>query len=498
VVDDLPGRPASPWTDISRRPDRAALAAERRADVVVVGAGMVGLTTAALLAREGADVLVLEAGRIGQGVTGRTTAKLSSLQGLVYTGLERRQGVEAARAYADANQAGIQIIAELAESMADGCEFRRKPNYTFADDPSQRASVEREVEAARRAGLNVEFTEATGLPFPVHGAARLEHQAEFHPVRYLLGLAEQLDAQGQRVFERTRVSRVESGALSTDEGKRIGAEQIVLATHLPIADRGGQFALVEPVRSHGLGVLLEDSPPEGMYLSAGDPALSLRSHPHEGREMLILGGRSQRMGTGDPAEDFAHLAALAHDRFRVERIEYRWSAHDYVSADELPLIGPLGPFGKGILLATGLRKWGLAMGAAAARILADTALGRDNVWASTFDPRRLPGPRALTELARNGVATAAHLLGDRVKRDGDAERLAPGEGAVIDAGLGKAAVHRDEAGRLHRLSARCTHLGCIVSWNRAERTWDCPCHGSRFAATGEVVDGPAVDPLPPA
>ena len=493
--DALPGRPISPWAEVARRRNRPELSAERRADVVVVGAGMLGLTTAALLAREGADVVVVEAGRIGQGVTGRTTAKLSSLQGLAYTSLEKEHDTEIARVYADANEAGIEIIGELVAEHEIACDLRRKPNYTFADDPSQRADVEAETEAAQRAGLAAEFTETTDLPFPVHGAVRVPDQAEFHPVRYLLGLADAIDADGQRVFERSRVEQVRGGEVRTEAGHRVSADRVVLATHLPILDRGGHFSLVEPVRSHGLGVHLDGPHPQGMYLSAGDPAVSLRSHPLDGEELLVLGGRSQRMGTGDPADDFVALAAFARERLNADRIGYRWSAHDYMPADGLPLVGPLWPFGGGILFATGMRKWGLAMGAAAARMLADATLERENEWAETFDPRRLPTPGAVAELAKNGMITAAHLIGDRVKRDGAGEGLAKGEGAVTDAGLGKAAVYRDDAGKLHRLSARCTHLGCIVAWNRAERTWDCPCHGSRFAATGEVIDGPAIAPL---
>ncbi|MGI9020647.1 MAG: FAD-dependent oxidoreductase [Solirubrobacterales bacterium] len=493
--DSLPGRPISPWIEVVRRRDRPELGAERRADAVVVGAGMVGLTTAALLHREGLDVVVLEAGRIGQGVTGRTTAKLSSLHGLTYAGLERQHGIDTARAYAAANQAGLGIVAELVERHGIECDFRRKPNLTFTEEADELEDVHEEVEAAQRAGLAAEFTETADLPFPIRGAVRVPDQAEFHPVRYLLGLANELDSDGSRVFERSRVCEVKGGVVTTESGHRVSAGRVILATHLPILDRGGQFALVEPERSHALGVRLDGPYPQGMYLSAGKPAISLRSHPLDGEELFIVGGRSARMGTGDPAEDFLALARYARERLSVKAIDYRWSAHDYMPADDLPLVGPLWPFGGGVLFATGMRKWGLAMGAAAARILADAALERDNPWSETFDPRRLPTPAAVADLAKNGVITAAHLVGDRLRRDGSGEQLERGDGAVVDSGLGKTALYRDDAGRLHQLSARCTHLGCIVAWNRSERTWDCPCHGSRYAATGEVIDGPAIAPL---
>jgi glycine/D-amino acid oxidase-like deaminating enzyme/nitrite reductase/ring-hydroxylating ferredoxin subunit len=495
--DTLPGRPASAWLDIPRRPDRPALGAERRADVAVIGGGIVGMTTAALLSREGVDVVVLEAGRLGQGVSGRTTAKLSSLQGLTYGSLEARHGAETAQLYADANEAGIGIVARLVSEHGIDCDFRRKANFTYTEDPQMREQLESEVAAAQRAGLRAELTAETDLPFEIEAAVKVPEQAEFHPVRYLLGLADVIDADQTHVHERTRAVSVDGGTVRTEDGQRVNADTVVLATHLPILDRGGHFALVEPERSYCLGLRIEGPVPQGMYLSAESPTRSLRSQPLGGDELLIVGGQGHRMGSGDAAESFLELARFARERFQVRDFEYRWSAHDYMPADDLPLIGPLWPFGGRSVFATGMRKWGMAMGAAAARILADGYLGRENPWAGTFHPKRLPPPGSLKELAKHNAQSGMHFLGDRLKRDGAEPELANGEGAIVDSGFGKTALYRDDAGRLHRMSARCTHLGCIVEWNSAERSWDCPCHGSRFAATGEVVDGPAIKPLAP-
>jgi glycine/D-amino acid oxidase-like deaminating enzyme len=306
--------------------------------------------------------------------------------------MERQHGQEVTQAYAGANEAGIRLIAELVERHEIDCDLGRKPNLTFTEQQAQLDGIQAEVEAARRAGLPAEFTDTTDLPFPVLGAVRVPDQAEFHPVRYLLGLAGAVDRDGARVFERSRVTEVKSGVVKTEQGHRVKADRIVLATHLPIVDRGGQFALVEPSRSHGIGVRLDGPTPQGMYLSAEKPSISLRSHPLDGEELFIVGGRSARMGTGDPAQDFLELARYARERLRATSVEFRWSAHDYMPADGLPMIGPLWPLGGGILFATGMRKWGLAMGATAARILADAALGIDNEWGEVFDPRRLPTP----------------------------------------------------------------------------------------------------------
>lgn len=491
---EIPGRATPPWLDLERPPERPALAGERRAEVAVVGGGIIGVTTALRLAQEGVDVVLLEGGRLGQGTTGRTTAKVSSLHGLIYASLAKEHGLETARVYAEANEAGLAAIARYVEELDIDCDFRRKPNVSYTEDPERVSDIEGEAEAAQEAGLPASFIEDTELPFTVAAAVRVPDQAEFHPVRYLLGLAEALDGEQPRVFERSRATGVGAGRVKLDNGASVAAERIVLATHLPILDRSATFAFAEPQRSSALAVTVEGELPSGMYLGVDSPTRTIRSFPHEGGELLLVGGNSQRLGEGDAGGALLDIERFARERFAVGDVAYHWSAHDYIPADSLPMIGPMPPRGGDILIGTGMRKWGLAMGTAAAMILADNVLGVENPWARTFDPRRLPGPSAWGELAKANAGTGVHFFGDRLRRRGRPD-LAPGEGAVVDEGIGKRAHYRDADGALHELSARCTHLGCIVSWNSGDRTWDCPCHGSRFAATGEVIEGPATKPL---
>jgi glycine/D-amino acid oxidase-like deaminating enzyme/nitrite reductase/ring-hydroxylating ferredoxin subunit len=491
---EIPGKAIPPWLDLERPPERPALTGERRADVAVVGGGIIGVTTAVRLAREGVDVVLLEGGRLGQGVTGRTTAKVSSLHGLTYADLANAHGLEAARAYAEANETGLATIAGYVDELGIDCDFRRKPNVSYTEDPGRIPDVEAEAAAAQEVGLSASLIEDTELPFPVAAAVRLPDQAEFHPIRYLLGLADALDDEAPRVFERSRATAVGGGRVRLDNGGAVVAERIVLATHLPILDRSAAFALAEPQRSSALAVEVEGELPGCMYLGVDSPTRTIRAFPHEQGELLLVGGNSQRIGEGDPGEALLELERFARERFAVTGVAYHWSAHDYVPADGLPLVGPAPLQGDGVLMATGMRKWGLAMGTAAAAILGDAVLGVDNPWAATFDPRRLPGTRAVPELVKANAGTGVHFLGDRLRRSGRPQ-LAPGEGALVDDGLGKRAHYRDADGTLHELAARCTHLGCLVTWNAGDRTWDCPCHGSRFAATGEVIEGPATKPL---
>jgi glycine/D-amino acid oxidase-like deaminating enzyme/nitrite reductase/ring-hydroxylating ferredoxin subunit len=488
------------WVQSTADPPRDRLAHDADCDVVVIGGGIVGVTTAHLIARSGADVVMLEARRIGSGATGYTTAKVSSLHGLTYAKLESSFGGQTAQTYAEANEAGLAEIASLVEELSLECDFRRKPNFTYTESEQSGRQIADEAGAAARAGLAASLETVSELPFPVRAAVRVANQAEFHPVRYLHGLVSAAANRGAGIYEDSRVVSVDQGdpvKVVTEGGATVRARHVIVATHLPILDRGLYFARTHPERSYVLLARLRGEIPQGMYLSDEHPAHSLRSVPVDGGELLMVGGESHKAGQADPAKRYASLESWARERFDVESIEYRWATQDNMPADGLPFVGRLWPFSDKVLTATGMRKWGIAMGTAAARMLADAVAGADNPWASTFTPLRLHPLAGGADFVKENANSGFHWLADRITQRASAEDLAPGEGAVIGSGPTQHAAHRDESGQLQALSARCTHLGCIVRFNGAERTWDCPCHGSRFALDGSVIEGPAVHPLEP-
>jgi nitrite reductase/ring-hydroxylating ferredoxin subunit len=270
---------------------------------------------------------------------------------------------------------------------------------------------------------------------------------------------------------------------------------VIVATHVPFLDRALYFARAGVERSYAISARLSAPVPSGMHLQAESPGRTLRAIPWEGEELLMVGGESHPLGQGDPIASFRALEKYARSRFDAAGVEHRWDAHDFMPDDGLPYIGKLAPGSDRTLVVTGLRKWGLATSAGAGRVLADRVAGRENETAAAFDPARLPTLRSVPELVRHNAKSGFHFFADRLPKRTDAAELRPGEGAVVGSGLAKKAVHRDREGTLHAVSARCTHLGCIVEWNAPQETWDCPCHGSRFEATGAVLEGPATAPL---
>ena len=497
----LPGRPKSQWLATAEASSYPALGGDSSADVVVIGAGITGLVTAALLRREGLDVVVIDQHRLGSGVSGHTTAKVSSLNGLTYDRLRSSFGHEAARTYGAANERGIELIEQLAAEHSVECDWRRRANYTYAASDGDRSKVEAEARAAVEAGLPASFVEDVPLPYPTHGAVRFDDQAEFQPYAFMTGVAAALADGGCRIHEDTRAISLHDGSPCRVETNRgmITAGHAVVANHFPFTDRALFFARQHPERSYAVTARIDGATPNGMFISASSPTRSIRSHPLEGEDVLLVGGEGHKVGQGgDHGERFRRLADFAEENWRVEEFLYRWSSQDNMPADGVPFVGKLTPRSRASYTATGFRKWGLAMGAASGVIISDGILGRDNGWAELFDPNRLNATASAQDLVTENANVAFHFFADRLtKRAADSDDLAPGEGKIVSRHGRQVAVSKDDAGVVHALSARCTHLGCIVSWNDAERSWDCPCHGSRFAADGTVLEGPAVHDLEP-
>ncbi|WP_316574964.1 FAD-dependent oxidoreductase [Nocardia canadensis] len=486
------------WLTDAVLPTRLPLAGDLEVDTVVLGAGIVGLTTALLLAESGREVAVLEARQVGAGTTGASTAKISLLQGTRAQTIAHRHGTAVLERYLAANRAGFDWLLEFCATH--DIAVQRVPALTYAQNTEERDAVRAEYEATRAAGLPTELVDDLEVPFPAHGAVRLREQAQVDPVAVLAALAADVEAHGVPVFESTRARRLRRrrGGVVIGTGQaEVSAAHVVVATGTPIFDRGGYFARLVAERSYAAAFELTGPVPEQMYLSAGGPTRSLRRYPTETGGVLLVGGSGHEVGrAGSEAGHAEELLDWVNRWFPGARLLDRWSAQDYHPIGELPYVGPLLPGMNEVSVATGFAKWGMTNGVAAALVSAGRLTGRSPRWAGVYDAWRPGEVTALPAGVQANLAVARYLSTGWLNLFGTVAGPVPREGCgrVERRGLHPTAVSTVD-GETTAVSAVCPHLRGIVEWNDAERTWDCPLHGSRFAPDGSVLEGPATQPL---
>jgi glycine/D-amino acid oxidase-like deaminating enzyme/nitrite reductase/ring-hydroxylating ferredoxin subunit len=469
-------------------------------DVAVVGAGIVGLTAACLLLAAGRKVAVFEARRVGRQATGRSTAKITSQHGKRYKDLIGDIGKSSARRYAAANERAIGRIRNLCESFGLDCRLDILPAFVFAEAEEQVAALREEAEAAASLGLPASFVRDVDLPFPVVGALRFDDQSQFDPYRYLTGLAAVVAGEGM-LFENTRVTGIEQGEPCRLQAGDVAvtAGDVIVATQMPVIGDGFYFAKNFPI-AHPMAAapLPESAGFEGMFISSGSPTHSFRTARKDGRRYIVAVGGEYK--TGVPEELEARLDDLREflrRGFGIERLSHVWVNEDFRPMDELAFIGPVSSSKPNLHVAVGFDAWGITQGTAAAEIIADKVLGRENEDWEVFDASRVRPLAGGAELVTENVKTGARLAGDRLFRRQvqSLDDIPDGQGGIIERDGEQLAVIKDGDEIGQALSAVCTHLGCIVGWNAVDRTWDCPCHGSRFDTEGQVRSGPALQPL---
>jgi glycine/D-amino acid oxidase-like deaminating enzyme/nitrite reductase/ring-hydroxylating ferredoxin subunit len=495
---------ASVWLDDA--PDAAfpQLRGETTADVVVVGAGITGLTAALLLARAGVRVAVVEAARVGGEVTGYTTAHLATAFDTRYTQIASKFGEEGARLTAQSSSEAIDQIERFVHELQISCDFARVPGFLYTERRRDVSELEQELDAARTAGLPVVWSEQVPLPFSTQAGVLFHNQAQFNPLPYVQALARAVVEQGGAVYEHSRVVDVQDAAqglptrVLTPEGVVLG-KALILATHAPIHDmtflQDLQLTVtkVTPYRSYVIGVRLNGPVPNALFWDTDDPYHYIRSY----NDILIVGGEDHRTGEEtDTEQRYQQLEDWTRQRFPVASVEYRWSSVWYEPADGLPYIGR-SPLPMPVYVATGFSGNGMTYGTIAGMIMADQVLGRENRYSELFDANRIKPLSAGLSLLGETLKKTQHFVVDRLTGPGvdEIDTIANDEGKVLHLGGEQIACYRDAEGELHTMSAVCPHAFCIVDWNSAEKSWDCPCHGSRFTSTGDVVAGPAVKPL---
>ena len=468
------------WSQTCSIKERASLPGDISAEIAVIGAGMAGVLIASALQEAGAQVVVLEANRIASGQTRNTTAKITSQHGVIYRKLTRSLGAAKAKQYATANEAALEEYRRIVKTQGIDCDFAEQSAFVYGDDLN---ALREEQIAAKTLGLPASLTENTALPFPAAGAVRFDHQAQFHPLKFLEAVSAPLT-----IYEKTPVQTVEDHRIGTPLGT-VTAEKIIFACHYPFVNFPGMyFARMHQDRSYVLA--LENAQfPDGMWIFAPgeENAYSFRHW----NDLLLLGGGGHRCGENSAGGQYDALRKKAQEWFPGCREKAFWSAQDCMTADGVPYIGSYAESRPEWYVATGFQKWGMTGSMVSAMILRDRICGRDNPYAEVFDPGRFD-LKTVSGIAEESAHAAKGLAKRFFKVPNDqASQIPPGHGGIALCHGEKTGVYKDENGTLCPVDIRCPHLGCQLEWNPDEQSWDCPCHGSRFDRRGKLISGPA-------
>ena len=473
---------------------------DEETEVCVIGAGLFGLTTAYYLSKQGKKVVVLEKGDIGEKVSGNTTGKITSQHGLFYDHLITDYGEEYAKKYLEANENAIKNIKEIIEREQIDCDFEEQDAYTYTTDQDEVVEIEKEVEAVKKLGKDAEFVTQIELPFKIKAAIKFENQAQFHPRKYMIGLCKAILKQN-KIYNFTTVTDVVKEGdrynVYTDRGNII-SKYVVLATHFPIVNMPG-FYCIKMYQSTSYIIAIETNKklPQGMYINVKEPIYSFRNAKYNGKEILLIGGSGHK--TGEPIEDSSHYEELekkAKELYPDCKILFKWNTRDCVSLDKIPYIGEFSNIMSNMYVATGFNKWGMTSSNIAANIVTDKIIGKENEYEEVFTATRMKPIKNRWEVKNILQETVNSIALNKFKIESESiDKIENDNGAIIEINGENVGIYKDPQGKIYAVKPNCSHLGCLLSWNNLDKTWDCPCHGSRFDYMGRDIYEPAINDL---
>jgi glycine/D-amino acid oxidase-like deaminating enzyme/nitrite reductase/ring-hydroxylating ferredoxin subunit len=493
MSDEIPGKAKSFWIDSTPETGFSKLETGLKVDVAVLGGGIAGLTTAIMLKEVGKSVAVIEARRIVEDITATTTAKISA-HAFFYSTMMDNLGKEKTQMFAEANLKAVESVSNLVSKYGIDCDFHRTPCYIYTEAGEEAGIYKSEAEVAPGLGLPVSYVEDISFAPNAKAGVVYQNQAEFHPRKYLLGLSEEITCEGSYIFENTRVLKIKEGApyeIETNNGS-IKADNVVVATHFPIYDPDNLYTQLKITRSYIMAYYARKTLPDGMYVCL-NPFHTYRSIPTDRGNMIMIAGEHQIVGTPiDTRKCYNRLEEYAEDNWEIESIEYHWSNQDNAAPDGLPIIGETSK--SGVYVATAFGGWGMTHATTAAYLITDLITGKENPLVELFDPLRFKNSKPVVSSDDGKLEIARKFQGNEIAWPSNMEvpDLSRDEARVISKGKEKFSVYLDEKGHMHRLQAVCNHRGCTLVWNTAEKTWDCPCHGSRYNYYGQVIHGPAL------
>jgi len=465
-------------------------------DVLIVGAGITGLTAALMLQNSGKSVVIADAATVGFGTTGGTSAHINTFADTNYKEAQQAFGDEGAQLFADAVNEGLDIIATNVKTHKIDCDYESKTGYLYAEDDEQAKQLEDIFDGALEVGINVKYTDNVPTPVNFIKALEFKGQAQFHPIKYLQGMQAAYIKAGGLLLTGTKVEELSTEndihvALAGE--LKIKARHVIYATHMPPGITSLNFRCA-PYRSYVIAVKLKnDKYPDALVYDMQEPYHYVRTHEIDGQKLLLVGGNDHKTGHDDPEKALGDLEAYVRKYYQVSSVKYKWSSQYYVPADGFPYIGQMSETAVGVYCATGYNGNGMMLGSIAGKILSDIILGNKSKYQEVFSPARIKPIAGFTEFVKENADVAYHFVADRlaIHETDSLARLSPGTGKVVEFEGRKVAAYRDEAGVIHALNPVCTHAKCIVNWNPEEKSWDCPCHGARYDIDGRVLTGPA-------
>lgn len=471
-------------------------------DICVIGAGLFGLTTAYYLSKFGKKVTVIEKGKIGEKVSGNTTGKITSQHGLFYDHLISDYGEDFARKYLEANEKAIENIKKIISKEEINCDFEEKDAYVYTTKQDEIQNIEKEVEAVKKIGKEAEFvTEIKNFPFKIKGAIKFKNQSQFHVRKYMIGLCKSILAQNNKIYENTTAIEVEKSLdgyiVHTDKGE-ISANEIVLATHFPILNFPGfYFTKMYQNTSYLIAIETNQKTPEGMFIGAEEPHYSFRTAKYNGKDILLIGGSEHKTGEAVATnEKYKELEDFAKKYYQECNVLFKWNTRDCISLDKIPYIGEFSTFMKKVYVGTGFKKWGMTSSNVAACIVTDKILGKENEYEEIFNSKRIKPIKNRWEMKNMIQNTVNNLVFDKFRIEPfGIDQIENDNGAIIEKDNEILGVYKDISGKIYAVKPICSHLGCLLSWNNTDKTWDCPCHGSRFDYMGKNIYEPAIKGL---
>ncbi|WP_338754307.1 FAD-dependent oxidoreductase [Bacillus sp. FJAT-52991] len=469
------------------------------ADVVIVGGGITGIVTAYLLTKAKKKVVLIEGTELVNGTTGHTTAKMTAQHNLIYSELMQNFSKEQAKLYYEANQEAIAWVKQTIQDEKIDCDWMDDTAYVYTNSEQETETIKQEAQSYEELGIDGELANTLPWKTPFKQAVKMNGQGQFHPIKFLHPLVQFIKEHGGEIYEHTVAKDIEKGerpAVITKQGMKVVGNDIVIASHFPFYDSDFYFTKMYANRSYVIAIKPKKAFPGGMYITAEKPTRSVRSAMYQGEEILLIGGEGHKTGQGQPTEErYQALIDFAEKEFGIKELLFTWSTQDLMTLDNLPYIGKINN-ADNIYTATGFKKWGMTSSIVSSLLISDLILNKQNRYEELFSPQRFKADPGLRNFVKQNSDVAGHFIKGKLdyflQNDED---LPINTGVVINWNGTRAGAFKEEDGTVHLVDTTCTHLGCECEWNAAEKTWDCPCHGSRYSVAGEVIEGPAIEPL---